>query len=129
MLDERLAEWSRTRAPHEIVELLWPLGIAVSEVCGASELRANQQLDARGFLERLDHPVAGDHDGNLAMPFTVDGPSQWNRTAAPRLGEHNRHVLATILGLDDATIDDSPKAAHRQPSCRTRATAGAQAAR
>lgn len=105
-LDDCIATWTRDRTASEVVELLWPAGVAVAEVCGAHELLENPQLRHRRFLERVAHPVAGDHDGYLAMPFRLaNGPHEWNRTPAPLLGEHNRYVLTSGLGLTATDVD------------------------
>jgi crotonobetainyl-CoA:carnitine CoA-transferase CaiB-like acyl-CoA transferase len=73
----------------------------------ARDLIDNPQLQARGFMERVAHPVLG----SLIMPSmplqladATQGP--WLTRAAPTMGQHNRDVLVGVLGLDDAEIGD-----------------------
>ncbi len=56
------------------------------------------QYRDRGFYERVDHPVVGNHEVP-GLPFRLAGTDRWIRTSAPTLGEHNADVLG-MLGLD-----------------------------
>jgi crotonobetainyl-CoA:carnitine CoA-transferase CaiB-like acyl-CoA transferase len=60
-------------------------------------------LRARGYWERVEHPVAGafDHEGVVARLSDTPG-SVWQ--AAPTLGQHTRAILAGLLGLTDAEV-------------------------
>ena len=62
--------------------------------------------EARGFFTPLVHAVAG----TLQYPGF---PARWanravslHRNAPPLLGEHGRTLLAGLLGIDDATLDE-----------------------
>lgn len=68
-----------------------------------TEVRDSPHLRARGFFERVEHPVAG----ALTLPgapFRIDG-ERGGAGRAPLLGEHQRETLAAV-GL-------SPRAAAR----------------
>ena len=59
----------------------------------------DEQLAARGFWRRLDHPVMGSivaNRGALPVQPRRSGPA----AAAPLLGEHTREIAATVLGID-----------------------------
>lgn len=105
LIDEHLSTWTLGRGADDIVELLATRGVPASKVLLQHESAQLQQLVARGFLERLRHPVTGD--------ITVVGyPAKFehntrnlNRTAAPTLGQHNREILTGVLGLSDEDVD------------------------
>src|SRR5262249_35976677 len=64
------------------------------------DVTRNVQLQARGFFERLVHPISGP---NLyaGLPVRLErGPSRWNRTPPPTFGQHNREVLLGELAVD-----------------------------
>ena len=68
------------------------------------ELLADPQLHARGFIQEIDRAFIGRHP-QPSMPFReTDRPFEI-RSAPPTLGEHNREILAGMLGLSDAEID------------------------
>jgi crotonobetainyl-CoA:carnitine CoA-transferase CaiB-like acyl-CoA transferase len=91
-----LGEWCAARDAQQIVELLWPEGIAVSRVQWAHELLDNPQLAHREFFESVDSPLRGTHP-HISWPAKFGaGPHRWNRTAAPTFGEHNDEVLAEL---------------------------------
>ncbi len=91
-----LVEWCAARDAQQIVELLWPEGIAVARVQWAHELLDNPQLAHRGFFESVDSPLRGTHP-HISWPAKFGaGPHRWNRTAAPTFGEHNDEVLAEL---------------------------------
>jgi crotonobetainyl-CoA:carnitine CoA-transferase CaiB-like acyl-CoA transferase len=106
-LDAALAEWAVTRTVDEAVDLLWDAGVPVAPVWPG---RRNDQLPqprARGFFDRVHHPVTGDEDlwGMAATPITRPG-WRWVEHPAPTLGQHNDEVLHEVVGLTDAEIGE-----------------------
>ena len=65
------------------------------------DLLESPQLAARGFLRRIDHPVAG--AASYPGPPWWMGPDAWRDGPAPLLGEHTRTLLSEA-GLFDAEI-------------------------
>ncbi len=63
------------------------------------DLLESPQLAARGFLRRIDHPVAG--EAVYPGPPWWMGPDAWRDGRAPLLGEHTHAVLAQA-GLSEA---------------------------
>ena len=61
-------------------------------------------MTARHDLVTVDDPVAGPMLQQAPFP-RVEGDVAGAPTGAPRLGEHTREVLATVLGLDDDELD------------------------
>ena len=52
----------------------------------------------------LAHPVVG-RIPVMTQPFRWSGIDRWIRFPAPTLGQHNHEVLSSILGLDEAEIE------------------------
>jgi len=65
---------------------------------------ADPQLHARGFIQEIDRAFIGRHP-QPSMPFREADRPYEIRSAPPTLGEHNREILAGLLGLSDAEID------------------------
>ena len=67
-----------------------------------ADMLASPQLNARGALTTIDHPVAG--------PATYFGPpwwmgeGGWTHGRAPLLGEHTEEVLRDVAGLSAAEV-------------------------
>jgi crotonobetainyl-CoA:carnitine CoA-transferase CaiB-like acyl-CoA transferase len=102
-IDEALRVWCSTRDLVPTVELLIAAGIPAAAVFDPRATSRHPQMLARGFFEELPHQVAGIHP-IPTVPFRYGDVGHWLRRPAPLLGEHNREILADILGLDDATI-------------------------
>lgn len=99
-LDEAIGAWCADRTATGAVRLLRAAGVAAGRVQAGADLLADEQLAARGFWQRITHPVVGEFQ-TFGMPFRLTGvDGAWVRTAAPLLGEHNREILTEVLGLD-----------------------------
>ena len=61
------------------------------------------QLDARGFLHFMEHPIAG-RIGYPNFPMRFSGEYPTLRGPAPTLGQHNAELLREKLGLGDDEI-------------------------
>jgi len=104
LFDEVLAEWCAHRNTDEAVDALLAAGVPAAPVVGARYGDRNPQNDARGFFEAVDHAVIGTHRiGAFPVVFGRQPPKRFSRPA-PRLGEHNREVLGSLLGVDDAEL-------------------------
>ena len=99
-LDEQLERWCATLPATEIVERLLSHGVPAAELEISRGGDRNPQVNARGFYEAVEHPLAGTHRFP-AMPVRFGRqPDRWFTRPAPTLGEHNTEVLGDILGLD-----------------------------
>jgi crotonobetainyl-CoA:carnitine CoA-transferase CaiB-like acyl-CoA transferase len=97
-IDAHLASWFRMRESDEAVATLWRVGVPVAKVTQPHRQVELAQLDARGFLEEVEHPVAGKYRQST-LPF--HWPASRGRLTlrhAPLLGEHNAEILGG-LGL------------------------------
>ncbi|GAC1635990.1 MAG: hypothetical protein NVS4B6_03670 [Mycobacterium sp.] len=97
-IDKAITAWTTQRAAAHVVDELRQIGVGVARVVEPSELLDDDQLDAVGFWEVVEHPVAG-RVKTTGMPFTFAGRARkWIRTPAPTYGEHNEDVLMGALG-------------------------------
>ena len=81
---------------------LVPAGVPCGPVRAVDEALADAQLAARGMIERLSHPTAGDISV-LGTPIKLSATPGHVQSAPPTLGEHTDEVLREI-GLTDEEI-------------------------
>jgi crotonobetainyl-CoA:carnitine CoA-transferase CaiB-like acyl-CoA transferase len=104
-LDKHLSDWTRTRTPHEVMHHLQAAGVTAGAVQDAEDLNeTDPQVAHRGTMFELDHPVIGPAKFE-GSPVLFSRTEQDNWRSAPLLGEDNRYVLTTMLGLDDDEVD------------------------
>lgn len=102
-LTDRITEWTSARSRDEVVALLRAAAVHVAPVNDMRDLFTDPQLVYRKAFRRLEHPVMGAHSvpgPSFQLPATPDCV----RSAAPLLGQHNRDVLCTLLGLSDEEL-------------------------
>jgi crotonobetainyl-CoA:carnitine CoA-transferase CaiB-like acyl-CoA transferase len=100
LIDEHLIEWFAQLSDVQAVEILWSAGVPVALTPFPHEQDELEQLKAREYFVRLEHPVTGMTTYN-ELPFKLGGgPHRLTRTPAPTLGQHNREVLVDLLGVD-----------------------------
>ena len=99
-LDLAVEEWTRTVNVHDATELLQSAGVAAGPVLRVDELLDNDQLQARGAVVTVDHPVVGPRR-QLGLPWQMDSFAVQYR-AAPLLGEHTHEILTERLGIAEA---------------------------
>ena len=97
-VDKLISDWTARRSVPEAVNALRACGVAAAPVTAPAALLSDPQLCARGFWERVDHPVAGSFLCT-GMPFAFVGKTRrWIRRVPPLYGQHTREVLTGILG-------------------------------
>jgi len=103
-IDAALAAACATAERDALVERLLAAGVPAAPVVHPRELAGNPQVRARGFLDPVDHPVAGSHEVP-GLPMRFSDVPRWHRSSAPTLGQHTAEVLRELLGLDDAAVE------------------------
>jgi crotonobetainyl-CoA:carnitine CoA-transferase CaiB-like acyl-CoA transferase len=68
------------------------------------DLAEDRHLDGRGFFVDLPHREVGPRH-HAGIPWRLSATPCAVETPAPCLGEHNRRVLADVLGYSAAEID------------------------
>lgn len=103
-LDPHLAEWTRIRTPHEVMNLLQRGGVCAGAVQDARDLsETDPQIAHRGTFFELDHPVIGPARFE-GTPIKFSRFEQDNWRSAPLLGEDNAYVFTEIVGLSDDEV-------------------------
>ena len=105
-LDRMLALETRSHDNHELMRRLQDEGVAAGAVLDSENLLFNEHLNARQFYEVVSHhpdtgmpplPYAG-------RPWKLSGTPAVPPQAAPIMGQHNRQILANLLGKSEAAI-------------------------
>jgi crotonobetainyl-CoA:carnitine CoA-transferase CaiB-like acyl-CoA transferase len=104
-IDAQVSSWCSTRDSSEIVEQFVSVGVPASVVLRQDEPAGVPQLQARGFLESVDHPIVGTYT-QVGYPARLQsGPAVFNRAAAPTLGQDNHDILTRLAGMSEADLE------------------------
>ncbi len=97
-LNRIIEEWTSSRDPHEVMNLLQAAGVPCGVVQTGEDLWNDPHLRARKFAVEVEHPVAGRlvYPGN---PFVLSETPGKPTQLAPEVGQHNNYVFGEILGL------------------------------
>ncbi len=103
-IEAAITAWTSARAPDEAMTALQAAGIASGVARLPIDLLNDPQLHARGFIQEIDRAFIGKHP-QPSLPFREGDKPLAIRSAPPTLGEHNREILAGLLGLSDLEIE------------------------
>ena len=98
--DELMGElygWAAGVNKREIYARAGRMRAPIAFVHTMDDILVSPQLNARGILTKIDHPVAG--EASYFGPPWWMGPDGWSATRAPLLGEHTTEVLREVAGL------------------------------
>ncbi len=114
-IDRAITAWTQQHQPQEAMSLLQGAGVPAGAVQTVEDmLEHDEHLRARGFYERIEHPVMGDvwlERGGATLTRTPGGLCG---RGGPALGEHNEALLEELLGIareqfeqlrDDGVVD------------------------
>jgi crotonobetainyl-CoA:carnitine CoA-transferase CaiB-like acyl-CoA transferase len=104
LLDEKVAEWTRTDSKDAIAERCQRRGVPAAPMLTGTDMGSHPHYVARNFAIRIDQQVLGPMvlDGAAFHGTLMVGPDV---RGAPAIGEHTRQISADVLGLDDAEVD------------------------
>ncbi len=102
-LDELVGGWTATRRAQDVERELQALGVPAHLAASSRDWVADPQLDHRGHLVRLPHPLHGEAAVEGPRYLLSDTPGAVTR-AAPVFGQDNDHVLTDLLGYDAARV-------------------------
>jgi len=102
-LDEEVARWTRRHSPLDLAPRLQALGIPASAVLTAPEVVADPHWQARGFLERVEHPEMGPAL-HPTLPWRASRIPYPSGRIAPPYAQDNEAVLRDLLGLSPAEV-------------------------
>ena len=93
----------RTADRNTWLATLSAAGVPVGPVRDVKELMADPQLDDRGMVKTVNHPVAGPL-AQIGSPINFSDRPETVRTPPPVLGQHTGPVLKELLGLDEESL-------------------------
>ncbi len=102
-IDAAIGEWSKDLDHKDAARLLQAAGVRAGPILANWEVVGDPHLHERGYLVYVNHPEAG------VLPYPGFGwklsrtPARVRRHS-PMFAEHNREVLAGILGMSDDEI-------------------------
>jgi crotonobetainyl-CoA:carnitine CoA-transferase CaiB-like acyl-CoA transferase len=85
----------------DVIESVTAIDVPVAEVMLGHLLPGLEQIEHRGFFERIEHPKTGlnTHAGMPVRWSSIAGAVLAGR--APLLGEHDEHVWVKQVGLSE----------------------------
>ena len=103
-LDRRISEWTMTKMPSEVMEILQKVGVAATPCEDTEDRFLDPHFQERQILVDVEHPSTGvDWVPNVICRLS-ETPGAIRRPA-PRLGEHNDYVFGELLGLTKEEIE------------------------
>jgi crotonobetainyl-CoA:carnitine CoA-transferase CaiB-like acyl-CoA transferase len=110
LIDVKLSAWFANQSVDRALGILRSAGVPAERVVHAYEVDLDPQMNARGFWEAVEHPVAGKlRYPGWPMQFS-ERIDPWYRHPAPLLGQHNEEVLCGELGLSSEDLATLRKA-------------------
>ncbi len=100
-----VAEWTATLPANEIEARCIAADVPVATAYTAADIFNDPHVAARGDLVTVDDPVVGPLRQQAPFP-RIAGSDAAAPSGAPRLGADTRDVLAELLDLSDADLDD-----------------------
>jgi crotonobetainyl-CoA:carnitine CoA-transferase CaiB-like acyl-CoA transferase len=104
-IDVRLSEWTRERAPYEVLAILQEAGVPAGVAQRSSDLLNDPQLAHRRFHRYMEHPEMGNvpYSGH---EFRIRGYDNGPLFPAPCLGQHSEQVMRDILGMSEEEMTE-----------------------
>ena len=99
-----IAGWTGRRTRAQVVEILSAGGVPAAPVNNVAEMAADPQVQARGMLVDVDHPVYG-RLRTTGTPLKLSETPGRIRWLAPAPGEHNEEVFVHMLGHTPAELE------------------------
>ena len=104
-LEEIVSEWTAGQDRWEVTWLLQAQGVAAFPSFTTEDIVRDPHLNARGFIERLEHPEVGRRT-HVGIPWRLDQRPNGVRMPAPCLGADTDTLLTEVLGYDAARIKE-----------------------
>jgi crotonobetainyl-CoA:carnitine CoA-transferase CaiB-like acyl-CoA transferase len=104
-LDDFVASLVRTRNADELTVALQAAGVSAYPVQNCMDLHRDENLEAFGFWNWLDHQAMGPSPYEGLEHRMSRTPGALHRPA-PALGQHSNEVLGEILGMAAAEIEE-----------------------
>ena len=103
-LDAIIADWTRGQDAFALADRMQAAGIPAGPVLRGPDLLADRHYAERGTFVTVDHPQVGPRQ-YPGLPWKMSATPSEVRSPAPTLGQHNREVYGSLLGLSGEEID------------------------
>lgn len=103
-IDQRMAEWTKSRSGWAAAAELQEAGVAAAPVFDSWDALGDPHLASRSYFQLAPSARFG-ADLVTRLAAAPADLTQQVRSAAPAMGEHTREVLRDVAGLSDAVID------------------------
>jgi benzylsuccinate CoA-transferase BbsF subunit len=102
-LEQALADWTRGQEAQALEQRLQTAGVPAHVVSRGDDLARDADLREAAHFKRIEDPVFGAAD--IEGPrFSLDRTPLPTTRRGPRIGEHTKEVLATVVGLTETEI-------------------------
>ena len=95
-LESLIQRWTETRSAWDITDQLQQLGVPAFPTMTTHELLQDPHLNARQFIERLEHPVVG-CKAHTGIPWRLHQRPNGVRRPAPCIGADTDDVVQRLL--------------------------------
>lgn len=102
-LDKIVEEWTAKYAHYEATNILQEVGIKSGPVLEVDEIVEDPFLN--GMFQEVTRDLTGTHEFPT-WPVKFSGERLQHQSPAPKLGEHNEHVLKDLLGYSEDEIEE-----------------------
>ena len=103
LIDETVANWTRTRETQALFDQLMAAHVPCAPVRTLEEVINDENMHARGALEWQDHPEYG-RIVVQQSPFRFDGVPRFPLKPSQSLGKDTEAILRDWLGMTDADV-------------------------
>tara|TARA_B100000029_G_scaffold516816_2_gene635022 strand:- start:14368 stop:16677 length:2310 start_codon:yes stop_codon:yes gene_type:complete len=104
LLHEAINNWSKKLKVDEIETLLQSASIPAIKIASISDLKENFHLKYRSVFKEISRNQE-EKDYFINTPFIVNNHRIINSQKSPEFGQHNYHILTSILGLNEHEIE------------------------
>lgn len=98
-LDDLIGQWTRTKSPTELLDLMSESGVPAGLIYRAPEMLKDPHFQAREAIVSVPHPDFGELKMQNVAPKLSETPGSI-RSPSPALGQHNDEIYQSLLGLD-----------------------------
>ena len=104
-LNDELNRWLGQRNLKETMDQLIPAGGVVGPVYDAAQIMEDPHFHSRQDIIDIDDPELGQTKMLGGVPKFSETPGAVEH-AGPKVGEHNRHIYSSWLGLDEEKLTE-----------------------
>ncbi len=104
VLEAEITRFTQLHTLEECAQILNDFEVPNGKINTLRMICADPQIAARNMIVEVEHPIAGRYR-MAASPLKFSLVPDTEYRPAPTLGQHNREVFSTLLGMSDDEID------------------------